>query len=409
MKAIANAAALWVLCLLVVPAPGLTLQNFTIEGRYFYDTQNSPITGVCTDGHFLYLTQQFDSLKIYSLTSDGLPLERLGACQAHHRDYLYQAGHLIIGVGYNWWEGFGIYDISDVYSPIQVSNRINSNVIFKVKIVNNMLYVPFGVDIGEENFKIYDLSNIADPLMIADYNFGAAWGWGFDLKGNIGYLTHSDWDPVYILDISDYHDIRIIGSIYTGGSAIKIYGNSLFLGPHFYDNNQTVGIYSLANPQQPILQSTLNYGLYNTTDIQIDGGLLYAINDYGKITVCDIGGYDSPESLGAAILPAPFLYPQMAIKGNTIYYAAGDSGLYVLRYTGEMPINTGDANSSGTTNGIDVIYMANYFRGWVPLPAGPRERGDTNGDCTFNGIDETYLVNYLKGGPPPIRGFCYGQ
>jgi hypothetical protein len=60
----------------------------------------------------------------------------------------------------------------------------------------------------------------------------------------------------------------------------------------------------------------------------------------------------------------------------------------------------GDANDSGVLNGVDVIFLVNYFKGHGPAPD-PIELGDANGDCVTNGLDVLYLVNYFKGGPPP--------
>jgi hypothetical protein len=69
----------------------------------------------------------------------------------------------------------------------------------------------------------------------------------------------------------------------------------------------------------------------------------------------------------------------------------------------------GDVNNSGGTNGIDVIFMVNYFKGGDPPPYicqctpgnGWFVAGDVNNSCSFNGLDVTYLVGYFKGGPAP--------
>lgn len=71
----------------------------------------------------------------------------------------------------------------------------------------------------------------------------------------------------------------------------------------------------------------------------------------------------------------------------------------------------GDANSSGTFNGIDVSYSVNYLKGIGPAPSDTcncppwgdiMAAADANGSCGFNGIDVSYSVNYLKGlGPAP--------
>jgi len=65
----------------------------------------------------------------------------------------------------------------------------------------------------------------------------------------------------------------------------------------------------------------------------------------------------------------------------------------------------GDANGSGSVNGIDVVFMVAYLKG-IGDPPEPLLAGDVNGDCAANGIDVVYLVTYFKGGALPFRGEC---
>jgi hypothetical protein len=76
------------------------------------------------------------------------------------------------------------------------------------------------------------------------------------------------------------------------------------------------------------------------------------------------------------------------------------SCLYFVEYL------AGDANGSGSVDGLDVIYLVNYFKGFGP-PPDPFLGGDANGDCIVNGMDVIYLVAYLKGGPAPFLGSCH--
>ena len=70
----------------------------------------------------------------------------------------------------------------------------------------------------------------------------------------------------------------------------------------------------------------------------------------------------------------------------------------------------GDANNSGETNGLDVVYMVNFFKGGTAPPyicqCMPGDSwyvaGDVNSSCSFNGLDVTYLVGFLKGGSNPV-------
>jgi hypothetical protein len=81
-----------------------------------------------------------------------------------------------------------------------------------------------------------------------------------------------------------------------------------------------------------------------------------------------------------------------------------DVETYIFYNTG-TPFIVGDANDSGTLNGLDVIYLVSYLRGTVPAPA-MRFQGDANGSCDVDGLDVLYLVNYFKGGPEPFTGNC---
>jgi hypothetical protein len=65
----------------------------------------------------------------------------------------------------------------------------------------------------------------------------------------------------------------------------------------------------------------------------------------------------------------------------------------------------GDANYSGTVNGIDVTYLVSYLKGGnLPICF---MSADANGSCDVNGLDVVYLVCYLKGiGPGPVDATC---
>jgi len=66
----------------------------------------------------------------------------------------------------------------------------------------------------------------------------------------------------------------------------------------------------------------------------------------------------------------------------------------------------GDANGDHSFNGLDVVYLVAYLKGYNP-PPNPLLAGDANGNCQTNGLDVTYMVTYLKGyGAPPVLGDC---
>jgi hypothetical protein len=61
----------------------------------------------------------------------------------------------------------------------------------------------------------------------------------------------------------------------------------------------------------------------------------------------------------------------------------------------------GDANGSGSLNGLDVTFLINYFKGGPSICLGCPCEGDANNSGAINGLDVVFLVNYFKGGPAP--------
>lgn len=85
---------------------------------------------------------------------------------------------------------------------------------------------------------------------------------------------------------------------------------------------------------------------------------------------------------------------------TAVYPEQTFSCLYFVDYL------AGDANGSEVLNGLDVIYLVAYFKGYGPAPD-PILAGDANGDCVINTLDVSYLVAYFEGGPAPFLGDCH--
>lgn len=66
----------------------------------------------------------------------------------------------------------------------------------------------------------------------------------------------------------------------------------------------------------------------------------------------------------------------------------------------------GDANQDGSLNGLDVIYLINYFKGGPSICLGCPCLGDANTSGIVNGLDVVFLVTYFKGGPAPDPPNC---
>ena len=66
----------------------------------------------------------------------------------------------------------------------------------------------------------------------------------------------------------------------------------------------------------------------------------------------------------------------------------------------------GDANSDGTINISDVVFLVNLLCHEGPEPS-PLGNGDVNADCEIDLDDVYYLIAYIfQGGPPPLDCVC---
>lgn len=89
-----------------------------------------------------------------------------------------------------------------------------------------------------------------------------------------------------------------------------------------------------------------------------------------------------------------------------LYSTTGVSGLTAAlemarAFNQGITIDYGDANSDGSVNVADAVFIINYVFKGGPAPD-PLENGDANCDGDVNVADGVYIINYVfKGGPEP--------
>jgi hypothetical protein len=110
---------------------------------------------------------------------------------------------------------------------------------------------------------------------------------------------------------------------------------------------------------------------------------------------------DSSVSLASIHDWAIFSIRAISIAGDTSGDVVSDTAFYLPCF-----YISGDANYDGITNGLDIIYLANYLKGG-PLPpkicpCAPHDvlmvGADANGSCAVNGLDVTFILNHLREG-----------
>jgi hypothetical protein len=219
---------------------------------------------------------------------------------------------------------------------------------------------PFdSIRYGYEAF-ILGFYSYGDSIIYGTYYGGSYAEIIYDIKiSNNGNIYISGYSGSEDMPLANPYDDDLAGESDCFIAIVSNGGDSLIFGSYFggsgYDEGQGIDIDSAGN----IYIS----GFTNSTDLPV-------------VNPC-FGSYNNGQDAFFA-------------KFGTTYPCA-----YVI----------GDANASGNANGLDVIYLVNYFKGGAPPPVscecppyGQLYLGaDTNGSCSVNGLDVSYMVNYLKG------------
>jgi len=171
------------------------------------------------------------------------------------------------------------------------------------------------------------------------------------------------------------------------GHAPDIYSNNTF---HFriMEYGAIVGI--VTDDSSVALEGVLVELLGNGKTDTTDGLGIYSLGEL------DEGSYDIAFSFAG--------YRDTTLTGIIVYSADTTEADMVMSVFG-CPYVPGDANGNGAANGLDVVYLVNYFKGGDPPidvclcdPYGELyPAADANGSCSVNGLDVTYMVAYFKG------------
>jgi len=199
-----------------------------------------------------------------------------------------------------------------------------------------------------------------------------------------GNLSDTSWtSPVCLFNDTTYYcRVRAFN-----GHAPDIYSNSIVYFRIFeYGSVQGTVVDGDSSALEAVLVELPGTGRSDTTD---------SLGEY-SIADLDQGVYDITFSLSG--------YRDTTVEGVSVV-SANSTVIDVVMEEYVCPYVPGDANGSGAANGLDVIYLVNYFKGGLaPVdvcicdPHGQLyPAADANGSCSVNGLDVTYMVAYFKG------------
>lgn len=181
-------------------------------------------------------------------------------------------------------------------------------------------------------------------------------------------LTDPSW---FSFDPDDTLAVDTIGACHTSWASFDFY-------VHPYGHQITVSAIGPGGENLPPSDNCLLFTVHGNYDNMLVSDTCQLIN-FGTTTVSDASGYVN--------LPRVLVRDSLCVTPcdpNTV---------------------RGDANHSGSLNGLDVTFMIAYFKGGPSICLGCPCEGDANNSGSVNGLDVVFLVAYFKGGPAPDP--CY--
>lgn len=219
-------------------------------------------------------------------------------------------------------------DNPEVHTSLSGSGRIQR--------IGEVTYLPIGLQgtialldehvfLGKNNgFSVVDISNPANPVEVDSFET-EEYGYGLAVSGNLAITVGGD--DIYIIDVSNPEQIVEIGTY----SPDRVIFASDFRNDFAYlslgDGSSTFQIVNLTNPQDPTLDSEIDFdgGIYN---IFLTDNFAWCSHHPNGLVKIDISNPEAPEVVGEFQLDIP-VHSIFAVN-NVVYFTSGHTGVHAL-------------------------------------------------------------------------------
>lgn len=226
-------------------------------------------------------------------------------------------------------KGFLILDVTNPFSPQKVG-ELSISATFRVVPTDSFAYLT--------SFGLFGVIEITDPTNPVTRSVVAAGDLATCLAINerYAYVGNLEWPELRFIDTHNPDSLKVLPDLIIGGWGINAYVHDtlLLVGVAEYDGNQSLKIFSVANPASPIELGRMGVGFtrsYEINSITTEGQYAFAAIEGHGIQAIDISDPTRPQivdSLYKNALTSNVGYSISASQG--ILYAAYNSGLWVL-------------------------------------------------------------------------------
>ena len=207
-----------------------------------------------------------------------------------------------------------LYDISDPSNPVLLSTITDhTHYVWTIFIKDNIL----ASGSFDDTVKLFDISDPSNPVLLSTITDHTAFVWTVFIKDNI-LATNATDDTLNLYDISDPSNPILLSSTEDVGTensssypphTIYISKNILAFGTS--DGDNSVDLYDISDPANPILLSTITDHTSNINSVFIKDNILASGSDDNTVKLFDISGYQND------FVDIPFAkLPSFTFQGN---------------------------------------------------------------------------------------------
>lgn len=289
-----------------------------LQGRYFPGTI---AYSVAKRDNYAYFGRHIGGIRIVDISD---PLEPIGvSCfglSGSRPKVIIEDGILFIT---DALEGVRIFALDDPLSPELLSTISTTSRAWEVYAAGNMLYIA-----KTDGFSIIDVSDPGNPYEIGYYESLQMRNQYHAIisHGDFVYAAESD-SGIGVYDITDPSTPIKVG-IYSNTRAPSglFYRESIL---YVSDCGRGFLIIDVSDPSNPSLMGNAECGIAD--DVFVEGNRAYIADRGGAFKVFDISNPYSPELIATY---DDFGFGKgVYVEDDTAYVAAGDGGLWILRYT----------------------------------------------------------------------------
>ncbi|MBN2736829.1 MAG: hypothetical protein JXR70_07585 [Spirochaetales bacterium] len=293
-------------------------------------------------GPIVFCNDTYSGVEIFDFTDPLEPrlLSRINPLAEAVDSLDYKDNLLFLACGR---EGLFIYDVSDLAAPLLIGRYLSippdyeltktRNYLNFVKVSGNYAILPFGSNL----FEVLDLSDPANPEQVyisESINYGIS----VQIKDNYAFFMTGNPMTQYkllIVDISDFHNPSVVGSYTTFNlsSEFSIYGDYLFA--HLM-NGEGINVIDISNPPLPKLVKNLpiNSDRFCWT---VSGHYLFLSNDSRIIEVYNIDDFENLIQVETydlfEVLESPVSWvSELLVEDNTLYVGFHDSPMVLANF-----------------------------------------------------------------------------